>query len=90
MPCLLALLSVAFPRVAIVLLWLFTIFFSHIHGIVIPVLGFLFLPLTLIIYAYFLNTRQPIGAVQLLFLFIAVVVDLGLIHRGTVAQRRRA
>jgi hypothetical protein len=90
MPCLLALLSVAFPRVAIVLLWLFTIFFSHIHGIVIPVLGFLFLPLTLIVYAYLLNTHQPIGAVQLLFLFIAVVIDLGLIHRGTVAQRRRA
>ncbi|MBV9302121.1 MAG: hypothetical protein JOY62_08640 [Acidobacteriaceae bacterium] len=88
MPCLLALLSVAFPRVAIVLLWLFTSFFSRIHGVIIPVIGFLFLPLTLIIYAYLLNTNQPIGAVQLVFLFIAIVLDLGLIHRGTVAQRR--
>ena len=88
MPCLLALLSVAFPRVAIVLLWLFTNFFSHIHGIIIPILGFLFLPLTLIVYAYLLNTHQPIGPIQLVFLFIAIVVDLGLIHRGTVAQRR--
>ncbi len=87
MPCLLALLAVAFPRVAIVLLWLFTSFFSHIHGIVIPILGFIFLPLTLIVYAYLQNTRQPMGVVQLVFLLIAVVLDLGLLHRGTVARR---
>jgi hypothetical protein len=90
MPCLLALLAVAFPRVAIVLLWLFTNFFSSIHGIIIPILGFIFLPLTLIVYAYLLNTHQPMGPIQLVFLFIAVVLDLGLVHRGTVAQRRRA
>ena len=89
MPCLLALLAVAFPRVAIVLLWLFSNFFSSIHGIIIPILGFIFLPLTLIVYAYLLNTHQPMGAIQLVFLFIAVVLDLGLVHRGTVAQRRR-
>ena len=87
MPCLLALLAVAFPRVAIVLLWLFTNFFSHIHGIVIPILGFIFLPLTLIVYAYLQNTGQPMGAIQLVFLFIAIVLDLGLLHRGTVARR---
>ena len=87
MPCLLALLAVAFPRVAIVLLWLFTSFFSHIHGIVIPILGFISLPLTLIVYAYLQNTHQPMGAVQLVFIFIAVVLDLGLLHRGTVARR---
>ncbi|MGI8959366.1 MAG: hypothetical protein ACR2IV_06340 [Bryobacteraceae bacterium] len=88
MPCLLALLAVAFPRVAIVLLWLFSNFFSSIHGIIIPILGFIFLPLTLIVYAYLLNTHQPMGAIQLVFLFIAIVLDLGLIHRGTVGRRR--
>lgn len=31
MPCLLALLSVAFPRVAIVLLWLFSNFFTGVY-----------------------------------------------------------
>jgi hypothetical protein len=87
MPCLLALLAVAFPRVAIVLLWLFTNFFSHIHGIVLPILGFIFLPLTLIVYVYLQNTHQPMGALQLVFLIIAVVLDLGLLHRGTVARR---
>lgn len=70
------------------LLWLFTTFFSRIHGIIIPILGFIFLPLTLIVYAYFLNTGQPIGTPQLVFLFIAVIVDLGLVGGG--AYRRRA
>ena len=42
MPCLLAILAVAFPRIAIILLWLFTNFFTGVyHGIIIPVLGFL-------------------------------------------------
>jgi hypothetical protein len=90
MPCLLALLVVAFPRVAIVLLWLFTNFFTGIyHGIVIPVLGFIFLPLTLIVYTYIQKTTPgAMGTQQLIFLFIAVILDLGLIGGG--AYRRRA
>ena len=90
MPCLLALLVVAFPRVAIVLLWLFTNFFTGIyHGIVIPVLGFIFLPLTLIVYTYIQKTTPgAMGTQQLIFLFIAIILDLGLIGGG--AYRRRA
>ena len=90
MPCLLALLVVAFPRVAIVLLWLFTNFFTGIyHGIVIPVLGFIFLPLTLIVYTYIQKTTPgAMGTQQLIFLFIAVILDLGLIGGG--AYRRRS
>jgi hypothetical protein len=80
MPCLLALLSIAFPRVAIVLLWLFTTFFSNAyHNLVIPLLGFIFLPLTLLVYTYILKTQPAIGVPQLVFIFIAVVIDLGLV-----------
>ena len=90
MPCLLALLALAFPRVAIVLLWLFSSFFSVLHtNILVPVLGFLFLPLTLIVYTYLLHTYGGhIGSTQLLFLFIAVVLDLGLLGGGTLGRRR--
>lgn len=57
MPCLLALLAVAFPRVAIILLWLFTNFFNILNSnILVPVLGFLFLPLTLIVYTFLLRS----------------------------------
>ncbi|HZQ54982.1 MAG TPA: hypothetical protein VFB14_22480 [Bryobacteraceae bacterium] len=88
MPCIFALLAVAFPRVAIILLWLLTTFFNGVyHGIVIPVLGFIFLPLTLIVYTYLLRTHQPMGAAQLVFIFIAIIVDLGLVGGGTFGRR---
>lgn len=87
MPCLLALLAVAFPRVAIVLLWLFTNFFTNvvypIGGLIIPVLGFLFLPLTLIVYTYLIKTQGgTLSTASLIFVFIAVIVDLGLLGGG--------
>lgn len=92
MPCLLALLAVAFPRVAIVLLWLFTNFFTGvvypIQGIIIPVLGFIFLPLTLIVYTYLEKTsRGTLTPAQLVFVFIAVIVDLGLLGGGFRGRR---
>ena len=89
MPCLLALLAVAFPRVAIVLLWLFSNFFAGVYqSIVIPVIGFLFLPLTLIVYTYLAKTSGGhLTTTQFVFIFIAVVVDLGLVGGG--AYRRR-
>ena len=84
MPCLLAILAVAFPRLAIVLLWLFTNFFNGVyHGLIIPVLGFLFLPLTLIVYTYFGGPHSPMNGQELIFLGIAVILDLGLVGGST-------
>lgn len=91
MPCLLALLCVAFPRIAIILLWLFTNFFDHIyHNVLIPILGFIFLPLTLLVYTFLRDTGQPLGTAQIVFLFIAVIVDLGLVGGGAWGRRRTA
>lgn len=90
MPCLLALLAVAFPRVAIVLLWLFTNFFTGVYNnIIIPILGFLFLPLTLIVYTYLQKTHPgALGTQGLVFVFIAIVVDLGLVGSSTFRRGR--
>ncbi len=90
MPCLLGLLAVAFPRVAILLLWLFTSFFGGVYNnVVVPVLGFLFLPLTLIVYTYLQKTHAgTLGTQSLIFLFIAVILDLGLVGGGTYRRRR--
>lgn len=92
MPCLLALFAVAFPRIAIVLLWLFTNFFTNVyHGILIPILGFIFLPLTLIVYTYLQKTQGgALTTTSLVFLFIAIILDLGLIGGGTYGRRRSA
>jgi hypothetical protein len=89
MPCLLALLAIAFPRIAIILLWLFTNFFTGIyHTIIIPVLGFIFLPLTLIVYTYFVRTHTVMTLTQLVIIFIAVVIDLGLVGGGAYRRQR--
>ena len=89
MPCLLAILILAFPRVAIVLLYLFTNYFSKLFdGILIPLLGFLFLPLTLLAYAFMANAHQPHDTVFLVVMFVAVILDLGLIGGGHRLRQR--
>lgn len=87
-----AMLGAAFPRIAIVLLWLFTNFFRGVYdGLIIPVLGFLFLPLTLLVYTYIDKTYGPhMSTVQLVCIFVAVVVDLGLVGGGGRLRPRRA
>jgi hypothetical protein len=87
MACLFAVLVIAFPRVAIVLLYLFTNFFTHVYNsVLIPLLGFIFLPLTLITYTFLLNAHIPMGLSSLIALLVAVVLDLGLV--GGAARRR--
>lgn len=89
MTCLFALLAVAFPRVAIVLLWLFTNFFTGVyHSIIIPILGFIFLPLTLIAYTYIQHAHSGgMTAGELIVLFVAVIIDLGLVSGGAWSRR---
>ena len=51
MPCLFAVLALAVPRVVILLLWFFTSWFQGIFATILwPVLGFIFLPTTLLWY----------------------------------------
>lgn len=89
MPCLIALLMIAFPRVAIVLLWLFTNFFTRpYHSILLLLLGFIFLPLTTIVYAWLVNAGDPINGIYLIVLIVAVIADLGLLGGGEYHRRR--
>lgn len=51
MPCLLALIALAAPRLVIVLLWLFTGWFRGLFSTALwPIVGFIFLPTTLLWY----------------------------------------
>jgi hypothetical protein len=80
MPCLLAILIAAFPRIAILLLYFLTDFFHGVyHSLLLPIAGFLFLPLTLLVYTYFLRSHTPLGTAQFVILFVAVIVDLGML-----------
>jgi hypothetical protein len=88
MPCLLLLVALAFPRVAIVLLYLFSNFLERAyHSLVIILVGFVFLPLTTIVYAWIVNGHHPVEGLYLVAVIVSVLLDLGLIGHG--ASRRR-
>jgi hypothetical protein len=89
-PCLLLILFLAFPRIALILLFLFSNYLQRAyHGLILPLLGFLFLPLTTLAYAWMTNTRLPIAGINLLILIIAVVIDLGGLSGGEYHRRTR-
>jgi hypothetical protein len=88
MPCLVLIVLLAFPRIALVLLFLFSNYLQRAyHGLILPLLGFLFLPLTTLAYAWMANTGRPTTGVNLVILIVAVVIDLG--GLGHSASRRR-
>ena len=89
MPFLLFLIGMLFPRVVIVILYFFTSWFKlGFEGFLLPVLGFLFLPITLLWYGL---VQHFYGGdwtgVALIGIVIALLLDFGLIGGG--ARRRR-
>jgi hypothetical protein len=90
MPCLLTLVVLMFPRVILVLMWLFSSYLDRAyHGLIIPLLGFIFLPITTIVYAWMVNSGLPIAGFNLLILIIAVLLDAGSHGSGAGYYRRR-
>ena len=87
-PCLALVLILVFPRIALVLLFLFSPFLERAyHGLLIPLLGFIFLPLTTIVYAYMVNGGIPTAGLNLIWLLLAVIIDLGSIGGGYRSRR---
>src|ERR1022692_2341433 len=90
MPCLVVIVVLAFPRVALVALWLLTNYLQRAyHGLLIPLLGFFFLPLTTLAYAWMVNTHRPMEGVNLIILIVAVIIDLGGLGGGEYHRRGR-
>ena len=90
MPCLFVLLILAFPRVVLVLMFLFSTYLQRAyHDLIIPILGFIFLPLTTIVYAWLVNTHSALEGINLVYLILAVVIDVGGLGGGEFHRRRR-
>lgn len=90
MPCLLLILFLAFPRIALLLLFFFSNYLQHAyHGLFMPLLGFILLPLTTLAYAWMANTGQSTTGFNLVILIIAVVIDLGGLGGGEYHRRTR-
>ncbi len=87
MPCLVLLFTLAFPRLAIVLLFFFTTFLERAyHSLLILVLGFVFLPLTTIVYAWIVNANDPLQGVYVVAIIIAALFDVGLLGHGAYSR----
>ena len=78
MPCLGVLFALLTPRVLIILLWLLTSWFKGIFDTALwPVLGFIFLPTTLLWYTAVHNWwGGHWGALQVVGLVIALIIDI--------------
>jgi hypothetical protein len=89
MPCFMGCLALFFPRLAIVLVWLFSNYLGQAYQTVIwPLLGFFFLPLTTLAYAWAVNTNGTVTGVYLAVVVVAVLIDLGLLG-GSAGRGRR-
>jgi hypothetical protein len=90
MPCLLLILFVAFPRIALLLLFFFSNYLQRAYNnLLILLIGFIFLPLTTLAYAWMTNTGQPIAGTNLIILIIAVIIDVGGLGGGEYHRRNR-
>ena len=90
MPCLLFLLVLAFPRLVLIVLYLLTGYLERAyHGLLLPILGFIFLPLTTIVYAWIVNSHRPMDSTSLVLIIIAVLIDAGGVGGGAWHRSRR-
>jgi hypothetical protein len=90
MPCLILILFVAFPRIALLLIFFFSNYLQRAyHGLLIPLIGFIFLPLTTLAYAWMINSGLPIAGLNLIILIICVIVDIGGLGGGEYHRRNR-
>lgn len=89
MPCLVVLIVVLFPRVVLVAIFLASNYLQRAyHDFLIPLLGFIFLPLTTLVYAWLVNSHFPLNGVYLIVLIVAVIIDVGGWGGGEFHRRR--
>ena len=90
MPFVVGCLALMAPRFAIVLVVLFSDYIGQAYDTLAwPFLGFLFMPLTTLAYAWAINSRGSVDGFQLVVVILAVLIDLGLVG-GSAARRSRA
>jgi len=88
MPCLLAILMLIAPRVTIALLWFFTTWFHGMFATLLwPILGFIFLPTTLLWYSV---VQRWFGGVWSLWPVVGIVIALIIDASPATGRRSRA
>jgi hypothetical protein len=89
MPCFIGCLALSMPRLAIVLVVIFSDYIGRAFDTVLwPLLGFVFLPMTTLAYAWAINSRGSVDGLHLVVVVLAVLMDLGMIGGSSRARRR--
>lgn len=89
MPCLVGCLALATPRFAIIIVVIFSDYLGRAYQTTLwPFLGFLFMPLTTLAYAWAINSRGSVAGLHLVVVVLAVLIDLGLVG-GSASRRHR-
>jgi hypothetical protein len=87
MHCLMGCLALAAPRLALLLVVLFSDYIGRAYETRLwPVLGFFFLPLTTLAYAWAMNSKGSVSGLYLIVVILAVLTDLAMAAR---ARRKR-
>ena len=89
MPFLVGCIALGTPRFAIVLVWLFSDYIGRAYETTLwPVLGFFFMPLTTLSYAFAINDNGSVEGMYLVIVVITVLMDLGLVGASSRSRRR--
>lgn len=88
MPCLIALIAIFSPRLALILLAIFSDILSRaFDGIVVPFLGFVLLPWTTLVYALCWDSGRSVEGFDWFLVGVAFLIDLSSYTGGYRARR---
>ncbi len=90
MPCLLGCLALSMPRFVIILVAIFSDFIGTAYATVLwPILGFFFMPLTTLAYAWAYHSGNGnVGGIGLVVVILAVLMDMGLLGSGSHSTKK--
>ena len=91
MPFLVGCMALATPRFAIILVVIFSDYIGRAYQTMLwPFLGFLFMPLTTLAYAWAINSRGSVQGLHLVVVVVTVLIDLRLIGGSASGRRTKA
>jgi hypothetical protein len=82
-------LAIATPRFAIILVALFSDYLGRAYETTVwPLVGFFFMPLTTLAYAFAINSNGSVDGMYLVLVVVTVLLDLGLVGAGSKTRWR--
>jgi uncharacterized membrane protein len=86
--CLFALLSGFFPRLGLLIVWIFTEEVDQaFDGFILPLLGLIFLPLTTLVYALLWAPLGGVDGIEWFWVVLAFLFDIGALGAGARSRR---